>query len=381
MTWNRRICGLLVALFLIITSTTSASAQSSNDLLSQMAKMYAAEQRVSLDEALQRLNLQDPAGALNAELTTKEVGTFAGLWIQHTPQFRIVVQFTRNGTETLRPYVENGPLASVVEVRAAPVSLADLSAAQAETSRIVDALGVPADSSINVPLNRVEVYVTDLAPLTGVVFPPSVTVVKVNQLSKPTTDIYAGLPLSNGCTTGFAVRNSSGTRGILTAGHCDNTASYNGVNLPYQPGERYFGSYDVQWHTAPGLNVTNQAAYGSGGTGRVTINNWKNRTEQAIGDYVCHYGRTTGFGCGYIQSTNIKPSWVPNSNATFVLVRSNTGADLSAKGDSGGPWYAQTTLYTYAYGTMSGEAGTDLKDAVYMPINYAFDLGVSLIIN
>ena len=75
MTWSRRICGLLVALLLIIVSTVSASAQSSNDLLSQMAKMYAAEQGVSLDEALQRLNLQDPAGALNAELTTKEAGT------------------------------------------------------------------------------------------------------------------------------------------------------------------------------------------------------------------------------------------------------------------------------------------------------------------
>ena len=60
-----------------------------------------------------------------------------------------------------------------------------------------------------------------------------------------------------GVPSGFAVKNSVGTEGIATAGHCDNhTLSYDGVSLPFVS-EAYFGSYDVQWHTIGSLTADN----------------------------------------------------------------------------------------------------------------------------
>ena len=65
------------------------------DAVAQDAVMYAADQGVDLDEAIRRLQLQDPIGELDAELTENERDTFGGLLIQHAPEFRVVVRFTR----------------------------------------------------------------------------------------------------------------------------------------------------------------------------------------------------------------------------------------------------------------------------------------------
>ena len=124
------------------------------------AQAYASNTGVSVDEALRRFQLQDIAGELDAKLSTMEVKTFAGLWIEHTPEFRIVVQFTRNGEETIKPYLEQYPeFADIVEVRTAKVSLAELQSAQASASSSVRASGVPVNSGINVRENHVELYV------------------------------------------------------------------------------------------------------------------------------------------------------------------------------------------------------------------------------
>jgi len=71
------------------------------------AEIYAKHQGVTVDEAIRRFELQDAAGALDAALSKEEAETFAGLWIEHAPKFRIVVQFTRDAEETIRPYLQN----------------------------------------------------------------------------------------------------------------------------------------------------------------------------------------------------------------------------------------------------------------------------------
>jgi hypothetical protein len=53
------------------------------------------------------------------ELEQNEGGTFAGLWIQHEPAYRVRVAFNRDGEETIRPYVGGTPLAGLIKVRAA----------------------------------------------------------------------------------------------------------------------------------------------------------------------------------------------------------------------------------------------------------------------
>ena len=95
------------------------------EALMQDAKMYASRFGVDLDEAIRRLKLQSEIGDLNAELAAKERDTFAGLWIQHQPEYRVIVRFTRNGGVTIRPYIENGPLADIIEIRTARSGSAD----------------------------------------------------------------------------------------------------------------------------------------------------------------------------------------------------------------------------------------------------------------
>src|SRR4051812_27091615 len=103
----RRIALLLVVFALLVASTMTSSAQSFDDALVRDAKQYASMYAVDLNEAIRRLQLQDSAGGLESILTEKKPESFAGLWIQHSPDFRIIVQLTSGGIETIRPYVEN----------------------------------------------------------------------------------------------------------------------------------------------------------------------------------------------------------------------------------------------------------------------------------
>jgi hypothetical protein len=116
---------------------------------------------VDLDEAVRRLQYQDDIGRLNAALATNERDTFAGLWLQHQPDFRVIVRFTRDGEATIRPYIEGQPWADLIEVRPASVTLAELQAIQRETSQALDKLDFGVTHVLDVKGNRIEAYVTD----------------------------------------------------------------------------------------------------------------------------------------------------------------------------------------------------------------------------
>jgi hypothetical protein len=67
---------------------------------------------ISVDEAVRRFQLQEAIGPLGAQLEANEADTFAGLWLQQEPEFRVVVAFTQDGEATMQPYVAGTPLAS-----------------------------------------------------------------------------------------------------------------------------------------------------------------------------------------------------------------------------------------------------------------------------
>jgi len=380
---------VLVSVLVLLGSFAVVNAQGQDDGTNPAkellfdAQVYASNMNVSVDEAILRFQLQDIAGDLDAELTTNETETFAGLWIEHIPEFRVVVQFTRDGEETMKPYLKKYPeFADIVEVRnTAKVSLADLQRAQADASYSVSASDIPVESDINIYNNSVELYMTksdrsrfdDALQRNEIQLPDKVRVITVEAeaMGILEADIYGGLPLST-CTSGFSVKEGI-TKGITTAGHCSNTKSYSGNNLPFQS-ENWAGSYDIQWHTAPGYTVTNKIRWWSDGTTR-DITATKSRSSQAIGNYVCKYGKTSHYTCGYISSKNFKPT-VPNAEATYIRVDNTAGYDdLSSGGDSGGPWFLSNT----AYGTHHGAPTADPNDAVYMAVNYVESgLGVSV---
>lgn len=125
--------------------------------------MYATAQSVTVEEAVRRLDLQDEIGELGRVLAERERATFAGLWIEHQPKYRVVAAFTRGGEATLRPYLENSPLADLLDVQTARVTLAQLEADQAEAGRIARELKMRVNTSTDVPNNQVELWVGERA--------------------------------------------------------------------------------------------------------------------------------------------------------------------------------------------------------------------------
>ena len=354
------------------------------------AQSYAADFGVTLDEALRRLSLQRDVGELDADLMLNEVETFAGLWIQHEPEFRIIVKFTEGGEETIQPYIKDGELAGLVDTGTAETTLKDLRKAQLETISEVEKLGLAADSGINVFDNKVELYVVDKKEIeshlttAGRVLPERVDVIKVSNLARPASKIYGGLALSE-CTSGFAVQDSQGTKGITTAAHCDDSLSYSGTALIHR-GEIEGGSADVQWHTTPGFTVRNRIHVGYGETRDVT--GTRHRDSQGVNAYVCKYGKITGYDCGRIVDKSYKPSWYCSDrracywSPTFIRVTPEDPTSLFVDlGDSGGPWFSGTTAWGTLVGWQSEDVdGIHVTDAIYMAINYLSQIGVSVLI-
>jgi hypothetical protein len=180
------------------------------------------------------------------------------------------------------------------------------------------------------------------------------------------------------CTSGFVVKNTAGTTGVLTAGHCENALTYYNPNMTSIPltfvtGSEYLDDdQDVQVHTSayverPEFYYDDAKLYTRTLTGR------RLKSSTAFGDNVCHRGERTGYSCGYVQQTNYAP-YNPGHPVLcgpyecgpyFVRV---TGAALECyPGDSGGPWFASTVAFgIYMAQSSTGTAAGQCAEAIYM---------------
>ena len=62
----------------------------------------------------------DAISTLQKRLQIGEADTFAGLWVEHEPQYRVVVAFTHDGQETIGKYVApDSELAGLIEIHPA----------------------------------------------------------------------------------------------------------------------------------------------------------------------------------------------------------------------------------------------------------------------
>ena len=181
---------VLVVIAASVAGTLIILGAKTDNSVSSDAESYAEHHGVTVDETTHRFSLQREAGLLDAELSSKEAETFAGLWIEHTPEFRIVVQFTHDAEETIRPYLHED-LLDIVEVRTAKESLIDLQRAQSDILSSLRSLGIPVDSAIDVRENRVKVYTADRIRFDDalrdgkLILPDSVDVITVEGLAKP----------------------------------------------------------------------------------------------------------------------------------------------------------------------------------------------------
>ena len=141
-----------------ITPSLSPPAPETTDTALFELEEYAAYYGISVEEARQRFDFSGSFAWLQTELWFQEAGTFAGSWIRHEPEYRLVFRFTRNGEETLKKYIPQEVLERF-EVLPADWTLDELRMAQDETGAALQKLGINFESNTDVRKNRAEIHI------------------------------------------------------------------------------------------------------------------------------------------------------------------------------------------------------------------------------
>jgi hypothetical protein len=321
---------------------------------------FAAYLHVDQAEAERRAQLEEEARALEGHLRQTYPLTFGGEWIDEGNDFGLTVAFTQPTSFDWG----DAALISRTTTMVVSRSVRDLEQSANAAAVTVDRAGIPADVSVDIRNNRVVVAVQDAdasAIIAARSLPSDTSILPVEALSAASSDIYGGEP-GGGCTTGFGIiKAGTGQRGIASAGHCPNSISIGSVVLTMQQEVR--DVYDTQWMLpSPGATVRNWVQDSFTPTAR-SITSRVFRVNQTVGSTVCHFGGSTGYGCGQITTNTLAPtSCISHAKPIYVQVHNANGQDLSTGGDSGGPWF----WLQQAWGLMNCYAGNQI-DGIYTP--------------
>jgi hypothetical protein len=241
-----RIFRVLVALVLVALSATGVSAESptasdaTDDAATAItpdeaflfdARAYADAHEISLEEGIRRLELLPDFTRVRLDLETAAPTRFAGGWVEHWPQFQVVVRF--KGTSELSPATAAlipGNLGIDVEF-GAQHTLAELLAGQQKIIPTVYAR-YP-DMGIGISVRSGAVRLTGPSVLTAKELSELEALAGVRVIAEvaPADGLdhtYGGKlmdvfipPYVYSCTSGFTVKDAvSGITGVMTAGHC-----------------------------------------------------------------------------------------------------------------------------------------------------------------
>lgn len=378
-------------LFLALLLPAAAGAQQRElrpvEALAADAATYAKAMGVDGLEALRRLQMQEASVPATDGLALRFRDRLAGIAIEHSPDYRIVVSLT--GSEPAPPETVIAAGYSVpVEFRtgagATRARLIEAIHDRRETLRALagrtQGLGAdPRTGELVVMLTGARTQ-EELAALDLALERAAGVPVQLRLLDSVARDarVEGGARLEGpdavtgrrtACTTGFAV--TDGTRtGVVTAAHCTDEALYlgpdgTGVPLAFegQWGARY---QDVQVHVAP---VERPLFYSdTAKTVQRPVTTWRNRASTRSGDFLCHRGEATGYSCAVVDLVDYAP---PGDlcggpcDPTWVTV-SGPGC---RGGDSGGPVFLGTT----AFGILKGGSyapGGRCRFYYYMSTDY-----------
>jgi len=140
--------------------------------------------------------------------------------------------------------------------------------------------------------------------------------------------------------------------GIITAAHCPDELTYRDPDggetpLPFAGGWG-LGYQDVQVNLSPG--ATEPLFYANAGALSLRrLASWHNLSGTRAGDFVCHYGESSGYSCAEVELTDYAPPGAlcggPCTPA-WVTVKGPS----CAPGDSGGPVFLGDTAFGIAKG-------------------------------
>jgi len=359
----------------------------------QMAKSLGIDPDLAIKYIEQQPNVWDLEGILHAD-----VASFAGMYIDYRPTYRIVVLTTGPEAEMLtsaRAAASDAISGSVV-VRRVDYSEQTLR----DTIRMIAAAApgasFGADASIETGVVSLRAETPrDATQLRSVLpsldLPTELEAIDVtiaahgfaitDEVCDDSDDVCGGEYLHDNdvnphCTAGFTVNDGQGHEGTATAAHCDNMLKHEGVALDFQ-GRSNGYEHDIQWHLTPDLADLPKARDGDSTPRDITAA--LSRANQTVNTWVCKYGDTTGYTCGELKSKIYQPpqecTMTNSPTATYMRVKNPDGENLSEGGDSGGPWYAGNTAFGFHKGSPCDWSS---DQAYYMAQDLVSVLGVSI---
>ena len=378
----------ILALLMMISATaaTAQTLETYDEALAEDAEQYAAQFRVMPEEALRRLKAQQASAAATEEIAREFAERIAGIAIEHLPEYRIVVLLT--GSEP----VERRTAAGVPIIFRTGAKATHAEAVAAMRRHLIDfrselpgahgagydqrtgevvILVTPAEAaSLGVDAIRLRAEEISGVPVRVV----------VNRLIESDMSVDGGglvegvNTLSNRrgrCTTGFVVTNGE-MNAITTAAHCPDQLSYvalDGSSSPILPmiGSWGLGYRDVQINGSADSPLP--LFYSNRGAGsQRQVETWRSVAGTRAGEFVCHYGESSGYSCATVELTDYAPPGTlcgGPCSPTWVTVK----GPACITGDSGGPVFSGNVAFGIAKGINRDEAGRCLF-YYYMSTDY-----------
>ena len=366
-----------------------ASVQTPTEALAQDAVAYAARYRLTLDEAIVRLRALQASAAFTDRIRETFRDRLVGISIDHAPALRIVVLLTGTAAVADSSIAVEGMILPVIFRTGASVTGNDVIRAMLQRGRELNAL-LPNSRGMGLDARTGELVILVRAAdaarfdlerirrgaemLTGVGVRIDLADRPVENLSLAGGARIVGVHPLDGkryaCTTGFAV--TDGTRtGIATAAHCPDEVVYQDpdggrIALAFA-GQWGARAQDVQINLGPvGQRPLFYADHRRGALR--TLAGARSRLSTRAGEWLCHYGESSGYSCAEVELTQFAPPGLLCAGAcapTWVTVRTS---DCS-RGDSGGPVFSGDIAFGLTKGG-SGGRNTRCNFYFYMSTDF-----------
>jgi hypothetical protein len=384
--WNWRLSmKWIFALLLSLTGIAAAEpVETREQALAEDSIQYAAQFRVTPEEALRRLKAQEESVAATDAITGEFSDRLAGISIEHSPDYRIVVLLT--GSDPVADRNAGG--IPIVFRTAAKATHAEAVAAMRRhlidfRRELPGALGAGYDQrtgEVVLLITAADAARFGIDAIRGRAEQLGGVPVRVviNPLHETNASIVGGGRVEglnvltkrrNRCTSGFVVTNGE-VHAITTAAHCpDQLTDRDGNSSPMLPmiGSWGLAYRDVQINGS--ADSPEPLFYANRGAGSLRdVETWRSLASTRAGDFVCHYGESSGYSCAIVGLTDYAP---PGElcggpcSPTWVTVNGPS----CVPGDSGGPVFSGDVAFGIAKGINRDDAGR-CEFYYYMSIDY-----------
>ena len=379
---SSRILVLCAAIWICAASPAQAQGTilSESEAVALDANQYALRFSVTPEEALWRLQAQQDSVAVTERVRERLAARLAGISFEHEPTFRIRVLLT--GDQAVAPE------AIAVAGRTLPILFVTGAAATREESAramvryqsalraaLPGARGLGHDQKtgeVVILVTRGDATAHGLQAIREQAQAIARVPIRVEVAERQVNHAPVGggrvdgVDTSNGkryaCTTGFVVTDGA-RHGVLTAAHCPNDLSYreaDGTRTPLSFDGQWGWRYrDVQLHVSAGkLDPLFYSDRRAAVLRQVT--SWRSRTSLRAGEWLCHYGESSGYSCEVVELTDYAPPGDLCGGPcapTWVTV----SGPICKSGDSGGPVF----LGTVAVGITKGGSGNSARCNFY----------------